>query len=78
MDASFAVHDDMKSRTKMFMSLGSGTIHGGSMNQKINTNNSTFSELVGVLGSLTKILRCRYFMEAQGYVVEYVYVYQDN
>ena len=77
-DASFAVHDDMKSRTGIYMSLGSGTIHAGSVKQKINTSSSTHAELVGVLDALPKMLWCRYFMEAQGYHVEDVYVYQDN
>ena len=77
-DASFAVHEDMKSRTGMYMSLGAGTIHAGSMKQKINTSCSTHAELVGVSDALPKMLWCRYFMEAQGYAVEDVYVYQDN
>ena len=74
-DASFAVHDNMKSRTGMYMSLGAGTIHAGSMKQKINTSKSTYAELVGVSDALPKMLWCRYFMEAQKYKVQDVYVY---
>ena len=77
-DASFAVHEDMKSRTGMYMSLGTGTIHAASKKQKINTSSSTHAELVGVSDALPKMLWCRYFMEAQDYSVEDVYVYQDN
>ena len=33
-DTSFLVHDDMKSRTDMYMSLGAGTIHAASKKQK--------------------------------------------
>ena len=77
-DASFAVHDNMKSITGMYMTLGAGTIHDGSMKQKINTLSSTYAELVGVSDALPKMLWCRYFMESQGYDVEDVYVYQDN
>ena len=62
----------------MFMNLGGGTIHAGSMKQKINTNSSTHSEVVGVFNALPKILWCRYFMEAQAYTVEDIYVYQAN
>ena len=77
-DASFAVHDDMRSRSGMQMSLGRGTIYGASVKQKINTSSSTEAEVVGVSDALPKILWCKYFMEAQGYNVEEVYVYQDN
>ena len=77
-DASFAVHDDMKSRTGLCMSLGKGTVYAASTNQKINTTSSTESELVGVSDGMPKMIWSRYFMEAQGYNVEDVYVYQDN
>lgn len=39
-DASFAVHEDMKSRTGMYTSLGSGIIHAGPMRQKNSTTHS--------------------------------------
>ena len=68
----------MKSRTEMYTSLGAGTMHAGSVKQKINTSSSTYAELVRVSDALPKILCCRYFMEAQSYAVEDVYVYQDN
>ena len=45
-DTCFAVHEDMMSRTGMYMSLGPGKIHAGSMKQKINTPSSTHAELV--------------------------------
>ena len=60
-DASFAVHDDMKSRTGMQMSLGDGTIYGASVKQKINASSSTEAELAGVSDALPKMLWCRYF-----------------
>ena len=47
-DASFAVHTDMKSHTGYCMSLGIGSPISGSSSQKINTRSSTESELVGV------------------------------
>ena len=77
-DASFAVHEDMRSRTGMHTSLGKGTIHGTSVKQKINTGSSAEAELVGVADTLPKILWIRYFMENQGYPVEDVLVHQDN
>ena len=61
---SFAVHTNMKSWMGMLMSLGAGSIHAGSVKQKINTSSSTHAELVGVSDALPKILWCRYFMKA--------------
>ena len=78
MDASFAIHDDMRSRTGSVTSLGHGAIYCPSTKQKIGTSSSKEAELVGVAESLPKILWCRHFMEKQGCVVEDVYVYQDN
>ena len=47
-DASFAVHMDMKSHTGYCLTLGTGAPISGSLSQKINTRSSTESELVGV------------------------------
>jgi hypothetical protein len=77
-DASFAVHPDMKSHTGGSMTLGKGTIYGTSTRQKINTKSSTEAELVGVNDVLPQILWTRYFLEAQGYGVKESIVYQDN
>ena len=77
-DAAFAVHTDMKSRTGAVMSLGKGALYSASTKQKIMTSSSTEAELVGVADALPKHLWCRYFMEAQGCLVEDVFVYQDN
>eukprot|EP00957_Ditylum_brightwellii_P111673 8517832-Ditylum_brightwellii.AAC.1 len=46
-DASFAVHQDMKGHTGAVMSLGGGAAYAASVKQKINTRSSTESELVG-------------------------------
>ena len=47
-DASFAVHIDMKSHTGYCLTLGIGFPILGSSTQKVNTRSSTESELVGV------------------------------
>ena len=47
-DASFAVHMDMKSHTGYCMTLGIGCPISGSLSQKINTRSSTEAELVGI------------------------------
>jgi hypothetical protein len=77
-DASFAVHPDMKSHTGGAISLGRGAVHGTSTRQKINTTSSTEAEVVGMHEVLPQILWTRYFLEAQGYGVEESIIYQDN
>lgn len=51
-DASHAIHDDMKGHTGGVMSLGTGVIHGKLLKQKLNTRSTTESELVGLSGYL--------------------------
>jgi len=51
-DASFAVHNDMKSHTGGVMTLGSGALIAMSTKQKLKTISSTEAELVGVSDSL--------------------------
>jgi hypothetical protein len=46
-DASYAVHSDMKSHTGGTISFGRGTIMSKSSKQKLNTKSSTKAELVG-------------------------------
>jgi hypothetical protein len=75
-DASFAVHPDMKSHTGDIMSLGKGAIYGTSTRQKMSTKSSTEAKLVGVNDVMPQVLWTRYFLEAQGYGV--AIVYQDN
>jgi hypothetical protein len=60
-DASFAVHPDMKSHTGAMMTLGKGAIYGTSTRQKLNTKSSTESELVGVNDVMPQVLWTRYF-----------------
>jgi hypothetical protein len=77
-DASFAVHTDMKSHTGGTMSLGKGSVYSTSTRQKINTKSSTEAELVGVDDVMPLILWTRYFLDAQGYDVKENKVFQDN
>jgi hypothetical protein len=77
-DASYAVHPDMKSHTGGVYTLGKGAIYGTSTRQKINTKSSTEAELVGVAEVLPQVLWTRYFLEAQGYTSENTIIYQDN
>ena len=77
-DASFAVHPDMRSHTGAVMSIGKGAIYSSSTRQKINTRSSTEGELVGVNDTLPQIIWTRNFLEAQGYKMRPADVYQDN
>ena len=65
-DASFAVHNDMKSHTGGRMTLGNGALIAMSTKQKLNTTSSAEAELVGVSDSLPFNLRAAYFIMAQG------------
>ena len=47
-NASHAVHENMRSHTGGLVSLGIGILHGKSLKQKLNTKSSTESELVRV------------------------------
>ena len=83
MDASFAVHNDMKSYTGGVMTLCSGTLIAMPTKQKLNTTSSTEPELVGVSDSLPSNLWAAYLITAQGSGVNgYKFgkrnIYQDN
>jgi len=58
-DASFAVHPDMRSHTGGAMSMGKGIIYGTSTRQKLNTKSSTEGELVGVNDVMPQVLWTR-------------------
>jgi Reverse transcriptase (RNA-dependent DNA polymerase) len=77
-DASFAVHQNMRSHTGGVLSLGKGAIYSISTRQKLNTKSSTEAELVGVDDVMPMILWTRQFMEAQGYTIKDNVLYQDN
>ena len=77
-DASFAVHNDMKGHTGGALTLGRGCPVLACTKQKLNTRSSTESELVGVDDLMPMILWVRLFMKAQGFKVKDNIVYQDN
>jgi hypothetical protein len=77
-DASFAVHPDMRSHTGAVMTLGKGAMYSMSTRQKLNGRSSTEGELIGVSDAMPQILWTRYFLEAQGFPVKESIVFQDN
>jgi hypothetical protein len=77
-DASYAVHDDMKSHTGGMMTMGKGVVYATSTRQKLNTRSSTEAELVGMHDVLPQVIWTRYFIMSQGYDGAESVVYQDN
>ena len=77
-DASFAVHPNMRGHTGGAVTLGRGCPIVTSTKQKLNTRSSTEAELVGVDDLMPAILWTRYFLKAQGYDVKENILYQDN
>ena len=68
-DASYAVHRDMRGHTGGVMSMGKGAIVHGCSKQKVNTKSSTETEIVGVSDFLPYTMWASYFLKAQGYKV---------
>ena len=77
-DASYAVHPDMRGHTGATMSMGSGSVFSGSWKQKLVTRSSTESEVVGVYDVLPQILWTKKFLEDQGVSIKETVLYQDN
>ena len=77
-DASYAVHPDMKSHTGGCISYGLGIIDSGSMKQKLNSKSSTESEVVGTSDYLSRTIWVKMFLEEQGYNLKKNILYQDN
>ena len=77
-DASFAVHANMRGHTGGGLTMGRGFPIVCSTKQKLNTRSSTESELVGVDDMMPSILWTRYFIESQGYKVSDNVIFQDN
>ena len=76
-DASYAVHPNMRSHTGLVMSLGEGCVQGSSSKQKINTGSSTEAELVAVTDRMPNVLWTNYFLAGQGIGAKAT-VKQDN
>jgi hypothetical protein len=77
-DAAFAVHPNMQGHSGGGLSLRRGFPIVSSTKQKLNTRNSTESEIVGADDFMPAICWTPYFMEAQGYQVQDNILFQDN
>jgi hypothetical protein len=77
-DASYAVHMDMKGHTGGTMSMGKGSIYSMAGGQKLVARSSTESELIGVHDVMPQIIWTGYFLKAQGLAIIENILYQDN
>ena len=77
-DASYAVHSNMRSHTGGAISMGYGVLHAKSSKQKINVKSSTEAELVGVSEYIPHNIWLIMFLKSQGYEMRNNTVYQDN
>jgi hypothetical protein len=78
LDASFAVHPNMRGHSGGGLSLGRGFPIVSSTKQRLNTRSSTETEIIGAGDFMPDISWTRYFMKAQGYGVKDNVVIQDN
>jgi hypothetical protein len=77
-DASYAVHADMKSHTGGAISLGRGAAMSKSSKQKLNTKSSTEAEVVGASDYVPNSIWAAHFLEHQGYTLKRNIFHQDN
>jgi hypothetical protein len=77
-DASFAVHPNMRGYSGGGLSLGQGFPIVSSTKQKLNTRSSTETKIMGVDDFMPAICWTHYFMKAQGYDIKDNVLFQDN
>jgi hypothetical protein len=77
-DASFAVHPDMRGHAGGVMTMGMRFPLDKSIKHKLNTRSSTESEIVAVNYLIPQIFWARLFVKAQGFAVSNNILYQDN
>jgi hypothetical protein len=77
-DASHAIHFDMKGHTGGTMTMGKGSIYSTAGGQKLVARSSTESELIAVYDVMPQVLWTEHFLTAQGHKVQNNIVYQDN
>ena len=69
-DASFAVHDNMKSHTGATMSMGKGALYSMIGKQKFVMWSSTEAEIVAVHDVMPQLIWTGYFLAAQGFNIK--------
>ena len=77
-DSSFAVHENMRSHSGGFGTLGKGAFYANSSTQKLNTTSSTESEVVAASEMVPQALWTKSFLVHQGYSTNNILFNQDN
>ena len=77
-DGYHNTHWGCKGHGGAMMVMGCGAISSYSRGIKVNTRSSTETELVSVYAYMPEVLWSLYFIQAQGYGVNYAEIHQDN
>ena len=77
-DASYAVHEDMRGHTGGCMSFGLGVLMPKSSKQKFNTKSSTESEIVGGSDYIPNVIWSGLFLKHQDIILQSSEFNQDN
>ena len=77
-DASYAVHPNIRGHTGGAISFGKGVVHARAGKQKLNVKSSTEAEIVGLSEYLPYNIFIKNFMLGQGYELIKNEVKQDN
>ena len=64
-DASFAVHNDMRSHTGALLIFGQGAVFSLSNKQKVNSTSFTIAEIVGVDDAMNFVMWVKLYIEQQ-------------
>ena len=64
-DASFAVHNDMRSHTRAILTFGRGVLFSLSNKQKVNSTSSTVAKIIGVDDAMNFVMWVKLFVEQQ-------------
>ena len=64
--------------TGAMMFMGKGVVVNVSRKHAMNVRTSIKSKLVSIADVLGMIVWCKYFIEAQGYTIESIILYQNN
>jgi hypothetical protein len=78
LDASFAVHPNMRVHSGGGLSLGQEFPIVSCTKQNLNTRSSTETEIMGADDFMPAICWTHYFMKTQGYIVKDNFLFQDN
>ena len=77
-DASYAVHNDMKSQTGVTITLGTGITYAKSTTQQLNAKSSTEAELIALTDASGHVIWVRDCLIGQGYNIGPATIFQDN